>query len=405
MQTFFEAGRGHPTPWLGAGHLHVSHATAVACRMGMARRPLELAIAFVAMGALGCSKSKLEATVKGYKPGSSSIVLVHVKGDKGATVDCTPAGLDCARTDLGAAGEADVEIDLLLAGDKPKVVVLHSQIGRRQATATVDFAGSRLGVRFDFAGGSIRCISPTCSGMVSLAPTASLSFTAAPGTTVDIGNEHFKTDAAGELHTPLALTTTPPLKDLQASRLCNHTASPVGKTKLTLTFADGSKGTGDLALTTEMVTSGLAPTLWAIKKGPVLFPWERAGATPRAKRAAFALDLNGCTAFGGPADATLADVVVLVVTAPKGQRADTCTYAITDSSGASRGTSTGRITLFDETAIAYDRVSGKKLAERVFQAPKVCDPNIKLTSASTPIADQSMSPLAATVVAWAATVR
>ena len=278
----------------------MSHATAVACRMGMARRPVELAIAFVAMGALGCSKSKLEATVKGYKPGSSSIVLVHVKGDKGATVDCTPAGLDYARTDLGAAGEADVEIDLLLAGDKPKVVVLHSQIGRRQATATVDFAGSRLGVRFDFAGGSITCISPTCSGMVSLAPTASLSFTAAPGTTVDIGNEHFKTDAAGELHTPLALTTTPPLKDLQASKLCNHTASPVGKTKLTLTFADGSKGTSNLALTTEMVTSGLGPTLWAIKKGPVLFPWEKAGATPRAKRAAFALDLNGCTAFGGP---------------------------------------------------------------------------------------------------------
>ena len=97
------------------------------------------------------------------------------------------------------------------------------------------------------------------------------------------------------------------------------------------------------------------------------------------------------------------NVVLVHVKGDKG--ASVRVHAITDPSGASRGSSSGRITLYDETAIAYDRVTGKKLAERVFQAPKICDQSIKLTSATTPISDQQMHPLRATVATWAATVR
>lgn len=407
MPELTDRGRIMPLPVMWC---HTEHSTCDSVRrMGMARRVVSVTVlSCVTLGALGCSKAKLEATLKGYKPGSPNVVLVHVKGDKGASVECTEGGLPCPRVDLGALGEIDMEIDLTSAGDKPKVAFLLSRLGRREAKATVNLdAGSGLAARVEVSsGGVVTCISRTCTGLLSLAPTASISLTVPPGTTAQIGTQQFKADAKGEIRTPLTLTTTPPLKDLPASKLCTHdAASPVGRAKLTLTFADGATASADAALTTDMVSSGLGATLSAIKRGPVPFPWEKAGAAARPKRAAFSVDQSGCNAFGGPADATLADVAVLVVTEPKGERTDKCTYAITDPSGASSGSSSGRITLYDETAIAYDRVTGKKLAERVFQAPKICDQSIKLTSATTPISDQQMHPLRATVATWAATVR
>ena len=360
----------------------------------------------------GCSKGKLEAKVKGYAPGSKTTVVIHVKGDKGATVDCATGGLACQSVDLGAAGEGDVEIDEAnVPPGGSKVVFLHEKIGRREATTSIDLGNaSGLPAAVDVNElGTITCVSRTCNGLFGIAPSGSLSLTAAAGTKVDVGSEHFTVPAGGQLTTSTNVTTTPAMKDVPLAKLCTGTtgtAVPLGSTKMTLTFADGASASTDVAMTTHMANMSLGPVLSdAVKKGPVAFPWEKPGTPPnRSKHTAIYVTVSGCEGAGGAADAKLGDVTVIAVSDTK-PRTDTCTYALNEkTSGKSRGTSTGKITLNDEEATAFDRFTGKKLGTKLFAAPKTCDPDLKLDSAADTIKEQTSYASTTAIAAWAATL-
>ena len=69
-------------------------------------------VVFVALvGLTACKrKLKLEGKVTGFKPGTDTLVL-HVVSKKGASVSCEPPGYGCSRTDVGASGQADIELE------------------------------------------------------------------------------------------------------------------------------------------------------------------------------------------------------------------------------------------------------------------------------------------------------
>ncbi len=199
----------------------------------------------------------------------------------------------------------------------------------------------------------------------------------------------------------MTIATQPPLKELPLATLCAKEPQSLGSTTLALTFPDKVKVTGTVELNSERVANPLKTALEAAESGPILFPWESAGhaAVPAARRAALYLAAAAC-ASAGPSSATLADVAVVAISKSQ-TREDTCAYQLTEkSSGSSRGTSTGKLTLYDETATAYNRITGAKLGTRLFKAAKYCRSDIDL-SGTTTIPDQTAFVTASTVAQWA----
>lgn len=362
-------------------------------------------LAVVCLGVSGC-KLKLDAQLTGYKPGSSSVVLVHVKGQSNAYLTCSSSGLECGSTSLPGTGETDVEIDLggANASKKPRVIYFQLQAGPRRAQATVSLEDGKLPPKIEVSSaGYLTCIARDCSGSVTIFPSGSLTVTAAAGTKVELGTETFTVDPSGSLTAPAQIAGLTPVKDVTLTKLCGKEASPLGSAPLALTFPDGVRAATDLSLTTETATSGVCSALSPIAQGAVRFPWEKPDLRALKRRAALYVTPSTCAA-GGPADATVSEIAVVVVADHK-ERVDQCEYDLSESgSGKSRGSATGKITLNDLAARAYDRLTGKKLGEKLFAAPKECDPHFKISENGS-IPDQTSYVSGEAVARWGATLR
>lgn len=351
---------------------------------------------------LACKKVKIEAKATGYKAGSNTVVVVHVKSAQNTRVSCGSGGLSCAGVDTNYAGEADLEVDLEgeNSDKSEKVVQLEAGGGSTRARVSLDLSASGLPPKIDVnTAGTIACVGRKCSGTLAFGPTGRLVLEVESGTSVELGSETF-TVKDGKLDTPVKLATQPPLEQLPLSTLCAKEPKSLGSTTLTLTFPDQVKVSVPVELDSERVTKSLKEALEAAEKGPVAFPWEAAGKSraPKQRRAAFYVATTGC-AFSGPSDATLAELSVVALSKLE-TREDTCAYQLTEkSSGSSRGTSSGKLTLYDENVTAYDRVTGAKLGSRLFKATKQCREDMDLTGTSIP--DQSSFVSDDAVARWA----
>lgn len=357
------------------------------------------------LGATGCGKMKLSAKATGYKSGSATTMLVHLVGEKGARVTCSSVSIVCPPTEIPYSGETDMEVDLSATTSEKgsRVLFLKAQRGRREASVMLDLE-TALPPTVSFASsGGFSCIGRKCDGSVLVAD-ARVKGHFPPATTVQVGSAKVVANAAGDLDAPVNLGLRTQPKDILLSKLCSSTASSFGATDLTITFPDGAKAASPVDLTTDRVWSELAPRFAA--GGPALFPWEKPGATSASKRrAAIVYAPSRCVA-GGAADATLGDVGVFVVSTPAARtRSDTCVYQLNlKATGASRGVATAKLTLHDEEATAYERVTGRKLGTRPFQAAHYCTSNVSLSSASESIPDQDAYVDDKAVAAWAATL-
>lgn len=364
-----------------------------------------LLAASLTLGATGCGKMKLTAKATGYKTGSATTMLVHVVGEKGARVTCSSVNITCTPTEIGFNGETDMEVDLSATTSEKgsRILFVKAQRGRREASVMLDLE-TALPPRVTVASsGDITCIGRKCDGSLLIADSR-VKGHFPPATTVQVGSAKLVANAAGDVDAPVNLGLRTQPKDILLSKLCTSTGTSFGATDLTLTFPDGVKAVSPVDLTTDRVWSELAPRFAA--GGPALFPWEKPGSIPASKRrAAILYESSRCVA-GGAADATLGDVSVFVVSTPAARtRADVCVYQLNlKATGASRGVATAKLTLHDEQATAYERVSGRKLGARAFQAAHYCTSNVSLSSASENIPDQDAYVDDKAVVAWAATL-
>jgi len=350
---------------------------------------------------LACKKASIEAKATGYKEGSNTVVIVHVKSSKNTRVSCGASGLECSAVDTNYAGEADLEVDLegANAGKTQKLVALEAGAGKGKATLMLDLGASGLPPKLDVnSAGTIACVGRKCSGTLSFAPAGRLELEVETGTSVELGSETF-TVKDGKLDTPVHVATQPPLAELPVASLCATETKPLGSTTLTLTFPDKVKVSATVDLDTDRVLKPVIEALRAIEKGGVLFPWETGKANAPKKRGVAVYLSRVLCGTSGPSDATLADVSVVAVSTGQ-TREDTCAYQLTEQgSGTSRGTSTGKLTLYDENATAFNRGTGARLGTRLFKATKHCRSDMDLTSTTIP--DQGSFVDRAAVAKWA----
>ncbi len=364
-----------------------------------------LVSASLALGATGCGKMKLSARATGYKQGASDTMLVHLVGEKGARVTCATGTIKCEPTEIPFSGEADMEVDLAGTSNEKgsRILFVNAKLGRREASVTLDLETAlppKLNVS---SAGDISCIGRKCDGSIQIAESRFKAHLP-PATTAQLGSVKLVANAAGDIDAPVNLGLRTPPKDLLLSKLCASTSTSFGSTDLTLTFPDGAKASSPVELTTERVWNEISARFST--GGAALFPWEKPGASPVSKRRAAILYAPSRCVAGGAADATLGDVGVFVTTTPAARtRADTCVYQLNlKASGASRGVATAKLTLHDEQATAYERVSGRKLGTRAFQAAHYCTSNVSLSSANESMPDQDAYVDDKVVVAWAATL-
>jgi hypothetical protein len=251
------------------------------------------------------------------------------------------------------------------------------------------------------AAGYFDCEPHKCAGGFELSPEPRIKAYFDPKTVVEVGGERFVTDQFGALQGVLTkVPLKPAIKDLPLKTLCAEDPTTLGSAPVTLVLPDGTKLSTDYTFTTELAERGLWDSLSKLEKGPVAFPWDK-GAAAKGKRAALHLTPSGCTP-GGPADATLGDVTVVALTKERRKRDDKCEYRVVEEkSGSSRGTKSGKLTMNDELVKAYERVTGKVLGEKLFEAPHQCT-SLEGQNASHTISDQSTYVSEKAVAAWAA---
>lgn len=365
-------------------------------------RIVAVALAIV-MPLTACSKMSLEAKVTGVKPGEPTVLIVHVKTGKGATVQCTVDGLGCHDQEF-RTGEGDLEIDLQGPNvGKPKIAYLKAKIGPREASLTLDLATTGLPPSLVALSGALSCTARPCEGSLTMGPLPHLHLQTPVGTSAELGGQHFSADAKGVIDAPITLTMHPALNAVPLTILCAEKPTSLGSTPLSLTFADKIKVTADVAMTTEQASRGVMDALAPVSKGPVLLPGEKAGSAPiaRGQRAALYLGPLTCS-FAGPTGATLPHVAVVAVGVGQ-TRADTCEYNASNAkTGAATGSKSGKLTLDDENVTAYSRLTGEKLGTRLFHAPKTCAANFTLESGGS-IREQYAFVDGAVIAAWALT--
>lgn len=363
-----------------------------------------LLAASLAVGAAGCGKMKLSAKATGYKSGSATTMLVHLVGEKGSRVTCSSVNITCTPAEIGFNGETDMEVDLSATTSEKgsRILFVKAQRGRREASVMLDLETALPPTVSVSSSGDISCIGRKCDGSILVADSH-LKGHFPPATAVQVGSTKLVANAAGDVDAPLTFGPRAQPKDLLLSKLCTSTSSSFGSTDLTVTFPDGAKSASPIDLTTERVWAELGPRFAA--GGAALFPWEKPGAAPASRRRAAILYAKSHCVAAGAADATLGDVGVFVVSTPAARtRSDTCVYQLNlKSTGASRGVATAKLTLHDEQATAYERVSGRKLGTRAFQAAHYCTSNVSLSSASESIPDQDAYVDDKAIVAWGAT--
>lgn len=358
--------------------------------------------AIIAFTASGC-KPKLEGTVKGYKPGSSSIVLVHVKSDQDVAVTCSSKCLECNFPNRTVNGEQDIEVDLggKNADKQPKQVCLRARKGLLQTSLDLrlDSAGG-VPPKLELAGsGSYSITEPKAFGDIKLLPP-SATLVAAAKTTLEVGTSKLTADEHGYASGPVTLTLSPGVNELPLTSICSETPSAIGSTSVTVTFPNAVKATGSMALTTEAVAHSLYE-VFANMKQATLFPWEKPGASaPKKSRRAVLYPTRSSCFVRGPATAKLSDVHLVVVTKSAPERTGTCEYLLVDKESNERtGGASGKLTFHDKLATAYDRFTGKEVATQLIKAEKKCDP--KFSDVGSTIPGQDSYADDKTVIAWA----
>jgi hypothetical protein len=232
--------------------------------------------------------------------------------------------------------------------------------------------------------------------------------TAPAGTLVEIGNDKLTVPASGSIEAPLNVALTPPLAKQPIDKVCigvvngSTPDAVLGSTTLTLTFPDKVKLSTKVDLTSVLAQRGLAAALKDAAKGAVVFPWEKAGAPVKGKKAAIYVENDQCYDAGQPG-ATIGDLDVVAL-AEDQTRVGECAYDLTgEKDNKGHGTASGKITMYDSHASAYDRVTGKKLGTKLFLAPKDCTKDIRLGSVTSTIADQTSYANEDQIAVWALT--
>jgi hypothetical protein len=85
------------------------------------------------------------------------------------------------------------------------------------------------------------------------------------------------------------------------------------------------------------------------------------------------------------------------------ERVDECRHRLVGDKTGKTIDKTGKITMRDAQVTAYDRITGKVLGTKLFQAPKTCGTNIRLYSESAPIDDVTSTVEPEQIGVWAAT--
>lgn len=338
-------------------------------------------VAVLALSTTGC-KLKLEGKVTGAKPDSPDTLIVHVTTEKGAELTC--AGDACGKTKVPDTGEVDLDVKTP-AGTKS--VVITGKKGFKKKDLTVDLAGGtppQLVVK----DGEVTCVgAATCKARISVAPKSEIFVEAAPGTVVEIGTTKATVPAGGSTTVDVPSMLIVPLDKQPLSTVCvgityGSKASPVlGSTTLNLRLPGMAKATTKIDIDAKLVEKQLSKALDDIENGAVVFPWEKAGTPAKGKRAAVYADGDYC--YDAAAAGSLVGDIDVVALSKSTTREDTCTYHVSDGSIRS-----AKITMHDEQATAYDRVSGKKLGSRTFLAPKDCDKEITIKKTDFSLRDQ-----------------
>jgi hypothetical protein len=282
-----------------------------------------------------------------------------------------------------------------------KTVFLNGKKGIRKRQVILDFAAG-VPPQLVVKDGRISCVPMGCSGSITLAPSPELYLKAAGGTVVEVGSDKFTVPADGTLVKPLSLALSPPLQNQSLAKFCvgrvtGSTKSPVvASTNVALTLPGGGKTSVKVDLDAHLVEAGLAKALAEVKDGAIVFPWEKAGAPARGKRAAVYVSGDHCY-DAGQAGATVGDLDVVAIS-NSDTRESECIYHVTD--GTVRN---AKIKMHDENAEVFDRVTGKKLGAKKFLAPKDCDDTVTVTRAITMMNDQYGFVNDETIGKWAAT--
>lgn len=356
--------------------------------------PLAALTAALALSTTAC-KVDVEATVEGPVFGAPDKMRVTVIGAGGSDITCSDNACEPKKAD--SSGRAWIEVKVP-AGES-KVVTVTSKKGLRRGSKTIDLGAGGRGSRIELTKGGIMCLPAGCKGRLDVAPAPKITLEAAAGTTVDVGGEKLTVPASGTLSSPLKLAGAPSLEKHSLDKICTGgTASPTAVTSTTLTVTLPGKPamTTKVDIDTALLEQSLSFALADVKKGPVVFPWEKPGEPAKGKRAAVYTDGSACY-DSGAAGATVADLDVIAVATVE-TREDECVYRLTTG-----GTASGALTLYDKRATAYDRTTGRVLGTKLFTAPKNCNEAITVRGGSTTTTRQTSSVANDVVAQWAAT--
>lgn len=332
-----------------------------------AMRLTRIAVAAVALASMGC-KIKVEAKPVGFKEGSGDTIVVHVVTERGAEISCSTDW--CPKQKVPDSGEVDVDVTIP-PGTETKRVFIQAKKGPRKGELVLDLATGlppKLAVVPSYA--TVSCEPRKCSGLIKLVPAPAISISADPGTVFEIGADKVTVPAGGYVSAPFNLAYSPPLEKLPLSKICvglvsgATTSTPLTTTTITATFPDKVKSTAKADFDMASVERDLSQFLKDVTKGPLAFSWEKAGAPARGKRSAVYVDGSHCYDAGAN-DAVVGDLDVVAVSESQ-ERIGECTYTSPSS------TLKGKITMHDENATVYDRITGKKLGSKLFAAPKEC---------------------------------
>lgn len=359
----------------------------------MSRLPL-LLVATLALSTVGCGV-QVDATVTGPVGFSTDKVHVKVVGPGPADLTCSDGACEPMR--LPSNGKTT--IDVKVPPGPAKVVTITIKQGIRSGSATLDLAAGAAGSTLNVEKGVIICLPTGCRGRIDIAPASKISLEAPAGTTIEVGGEKFTVPASGALDSPLKLAISTPIDKQPLDKICTGraTSSTVfTSTTLTLTFPGKSPMTARADLDMALAQQGLSLALVGVRKGAVVFPWEKPGDAAKGKRAAVYTDGAYCYE-AGTTGATVADLDVIVVS-DVDTREDQCVYILRDG-----GKVASALTLTDRKATVYDRITGRTLATRMFNAPKRCASEITVRGSSTSTSRQYSAVDHDVIVTWAST--
>jgi hypothetical protein len=354
-----------------------------------------VALAF-ALASTGC-KLKVEASVTGPAGGAGDAVRVRVVGPSGAELTCSDGA--CEQTKVPYSGQTDINVKVP-PGD-PKTVDIKVKKGIRTGSVTLDLGAGGAGSTLTVRRGQIACLPTGCKVRIDIAPRPRLSLEAPPGSTIDVGGETLTVPVSGKLAAPLKLAVSPAIQEMSLDKICSGVADPkeptvLASTTITVTLPGRAPMSTAAELDLALAEQGLSLALFDMKKGPVVFPWEKPGQASKGKRAGVYSTGRVCH-DAGATGATVADLDVVALAVPE-TREDECVYKLTNGE-----TARGALTLYDQKATVYDRATGAVLSTKTFLAPKKCNAAITVRGESTSTTRQTSFVSDSDIATWAAT--